>query len=603
MNSNAICSMLSALIFKAMSSTNSKTSTRILSASLICALSFTSINTCQASEVHPDHDPKEITEALKVVEAELEKKPGDRELRRKQAVLLSHSIEHQDRAKPIFERLVKEREDTDSLMDLASCYYKTDFEEAFKLAQKADKLNNGKEYTHAMSLLGMADSRYRQGQLAVAEQLYKQGLNALSDRDIFQIAKLDLAGLAGVYWRLKDFEKSAEAYQNLYLLERDKYGATDVDCGWSCLQTSYALAKTGNNAEVKKWFERAIYIFRKDNSDRIIEEYKQSHDGRIPEEISQHIKKSLFGTKAGIVPPDPMPEGHSAYQNLKTPPDSFISPYKRKFKQTEAPGWVWLDPSAKFKCILICVHGLGLHHRAFESFAKRVAPEGIMTIAFDVHGFGTFVEANGMETLSMEECVSDLTNIFSMLRRDCPDSPMFLLGESMGGALALRIMAESPELFNGLICSVPSGDRYKSFGTKIRIGADFIKNKSKPVAVGTGVIERATSNEELRHNWAHDPSSRLSLSPKELLNFQRFMNENPEHAKKIKDRPVIIFQGHDDKLVKERGTLDLFEALSTPDKSIVLLGGTEHLIFEAGQFKDDLTLGVLGWMSAHYKKN
>jgi hypothetical protein len=33
----------------------------------------------------------------------------------------------------------------------------------------------------------------------------------------------------------------------------------------------------------------------------------------------------------------------------------------------------------------------------------------------------------------------------------------------------------------------------------------------------------------------------------------------------------------------------------------VIIGNTEHLIFEAGQFKDDLTLGVLGWMDGVVK--
>ncbi len=567
----------------------------------ICILSLALCSIPASAHGADNCDPEWLTQALKAVKEERESKPDDRELLRREAILYSHSIDYKQKAKPIFEQLVKQHEDTDSLMDLAACYYKQNFEEEFKLCQKADKLNNGKHYTRAMTLLGMADARYRQGQLQVAEQLFKQSLASMSDRDIFQIAKLDLAGLGGVYWRLKDYEKSADAYTELYKLGRDKYGASDIDCGWACLQTSYALAKMDDKQNVQKWFERAIWIFRKDNADRIAEEYKQKHDGQISPETVAYINKSLFGTKVGIEPPDPIADGHSKYQNLKSPDEGFLSPWKRKFKQTEAPGWVWLDPSAKFKAILICVHGLGLHHRAFESFANRIAPEGIITIAFDVHGFGTFTEANGLETLSMEACVADLKNIFKMIRRDYPGEPVFLLGESMGGALALRIAAESPEIFDGLICSVPSGSRYKSLGTKLRIGADFLKNKSKPVPVGLGVVERATTNEELRHSWIHDPSSRMSLSPKELLNFQHFMNENLEVAKKIKNQPVIIFQGNDDKLVKETGTLDLFQALETPDKTIVILGGTEHLIFEAGQFKDDMTLGVLGWMAAHSK--
>lgn len=115
--------------------------------------------------------------------------------------------------------------------------------------------------------------------------------------------------------------------------------------------------------------------------------------------------------------------------------------------------------------------------------------------------------------------------------------------------------------------------------------------------VGKSVVNQATGKSALRQEWLNDPSSRLNLSAEELVQFNKFMNENLAAARKITSKPVILFQGHDDKLVKESGTLELFDTLATPNKSIVIIGNTEHLIFEAGQFKDDLTLGVLGWMS------
>lgn len=126
-------------------------------------------------------------------------------------------------------------------------------------------------------------------------------------------------------------------------------------------------------------------------------------------------------------------------------------------------------------------------------------------------------------------------------------------------------------------------------------------DKTKPIEVGKSVVHQATGSESLRHEWLNDPLARLNLSAEELLQFNKFMNENFTAAKKITQKPVILFQGHNDKLVKESGTLDLFDALATPSKSIVIIGNTEHLIFEAGQFKDNLTLGVLGWMDGVVK--
>ena len=61
----------------------------------------------------------------------------------------------------------------------------------------------------------------------------------------------------------------------------------------------------------------------------------------------------------------------------------------------ESPGWVWTDPTVKQKALMLCVHGLGLHHRAFESFAERIIGQGFTVVSFDVRGFGAYLQSKG----------------------------------------------------------------------------------------------------------------------------------------------------------------------------------------------------------------
>jgi alpha-beta hydrolase superfamily lysophospholipase len=258
-----------------------------------------------------------------------------------------------------------------------------------------------------------------------------------------------------------------------------------------------------------------------------------------------------------------------------------------------------LDPSGDFKAMVICVHGLGLEHKSFASFAERIAPEGFVTVAFDVRGFGSYAQTKGKEHIDMDGCISDLRTVVSLLRRDNPNMPLFLLGESMGGAIALRLTAEAPNLIDGLICSVPSGSRYKAKRTAFKVALLYLSNRNKPYNVGEGVVKQATAQQSVREEWTTDPAARLKLSPRELLQFQRFMDQNPKYAKLIKVTPTVILQGDDDRLVKKKGNFDLFEALPCDDKAMILVGHTEHLIFEAGQFRDGLAMGVVGWMQSH----
>ncbi|MEZ4544251.1 MAG: hypothetical protein R3C24_10155 [Cyanobacteriota/Melainabacteria group bacterium] len=62
--------------------------------------------------------------------------------------------------------------------------------------------------------------------------------------------------------------------------------------------------------------------------------------------------------------------------------------------------------------------------------------------------------------------------------------------------------------------------------------------------------------------------AKLELTPRELLQFDRFMKGNRRSARKIKDKPVLMVQGSKDKLVRPRGTMELFDRLATAERNL-----------------------------------
>ena len=78
--------------------------------------------------------------------------------------------------------------------------------------------------------------------------------------------------------------------------------------------------------------------------------------------------------------------------------------------------------------------------------------------------------------------------------------------------------------------------------------------------------------------------------------FQKFMDQTTEQAKRIKDVPVLILQGGSDRLVKPGGTMEVYKQLSTRDKDLVLIGSSEHLILEEGQFDAHIIDVVTSWI-------
>ena len=475
----------------------------------------------------------------------------------------------------------------------------------------------------------LGESLYRQDRYEDAVKVLQTALDSVekSPHVSYEFSKMLLGSLAGSYDQLKQFDKSVPVYRAMALLDRSYFGDTDLNYGWSLLELSDSLKALGKTEEGSPLFEKAVWIFRDNNCARLAEKYglderqlqNEESSGSVTAEKLQQDKKlaaTLRSTVFGMGDTAERKNGDkdlalrgsalsTLFDHCQAPKRGKLGAWNVKpIKHTEPPGWVWTDPRVPQRALMLCVPGLGLHHRAFQSFAERIIDQGFTVVSFDVRGFGAYMQTKGHDHLDMNACLNDLTNVIGLIRRDYRDKPVFLLGESMGGALALRVVANQPDLVDGLVCSVPAAERHQETGTKLKIGLKFITGPDKPVDLASTVVDKSISAADFRERqeWIADPMARLKLSPRELIQFDRFMRQNKNFATKICHTPVLLFQGTSDRLVKEEGTQNLFKLMPTKDKALVLLGNQEHLIFEANPYKDDVTLGIIGWLNAHAEK-
>ena len=102
----------------------------------------------------------------------------------------------------------------------------------------------------------------------------------------------------------------------------------------------------------------------------------------------------------------------------------------------ELPLRVWHPgPDQPPRAVILAVHGFNDYSYAFDDAAKDWASAGIVTYAYDQRGFGRapdFGKWPGTETL-----VSDLETVAGLLKQKYPTLPLYVLGESMGGAVVL----------------------------------------------------------------------------------------------------------------------------------------------------------------------
>lgn len=105
----------------------------------------------------------------------------------------------------------------------------------------------------------------------------------------------------------------------------------------------------------------------------------------------------------------------------------------------ELPLRVWTPPEPA-RAVILGVHGFNDYSNAFEDAAKDWADAGIITYAYDQRGFGRAPDRGlwvGTETL-----VSDLETATRLVKQQHPGLPLYVLGESMGGAEVIVAAAE-----------------------------------------------------------------------------------------------------------------------------------------------------------------
>ncbi len=267
------------------------------------------------------------------------------------------------------------------------------------------------------------------------------------------------------------------------------------------------------------------------------------------------------------------------------------------FRERSMPiiGWGnWKEAQAA----IVCIHGLGLENRAFHYTATELNKRGYVVYALDVRGFGSWTQTRGMEEIDYDQAIADIRLLCEALKSDSENLKVFVLGESMGGAIALRAAASLGGVIDGVISSVPSAERFQQKKMTLQTALHFIKDPHKAFDVDY-VAAMATSNADMQSKWKKDPKAKLQLSPIELMEFAVFMRRTKPQVEKITDLPVLIVQGLGDRLVKPEGTFSLFDAVSSKDKTLHLAGLAEHLMFETVSPDPILIDTVDSWLKHH----
>jgi acylglycerol lipase len=257
-------------------------------------------------------------------------------------------------------------------------------------------------------------------------------------------------------------------------------------------------------------------------------------------------------------------------------------------------GWL---PQGDAKAILFVVHGLGEHSGRYTNVVDYFTPLGYAVYGMDHIGHG---KSEGEREVidRFDDYIEPLTTYYQMVKVWQPDTPIFLLGHSLGGLIACFYLLDHQELFKGAIISAPL----------IKVGEDIT-----PLTITMGKILSAIAPKTGimildATNISHDPDV-VKAYVEDPLVFHgkipaRLSAEMLKAMLRVNDElnkitlPFIVIQGGADKLVDPAGAQMLYDNAGSQDKTLKLYEGLYHEVHNEPErltmFKD-----LEAWLAAH----
>ncbi len=243
----------------------------------------------------------------------------------------------------------------------------------------------------------------------------------------------------------------------------------------------------------------------------------------------------------------------------------------------------WPARDGKPRAVILALHGFGDYSNAFEEPGRRWADAGVTTYAYDQRGFGD--GPNRGRWPATEAMVDDARTALKLIAARHPGVPLYIMGESMGGAVALVMLGERAEnrredvSLAGAILIGPAVRSRDTVGAAARVGAWFFAHIVPWLPTGpTSIDFQPSDNKEMLRKYANDP--------KVLRQYRLDMGwglfdlmDRAKAAAPLIDVPYLLLYGAKDRLVPEGPMRAAIEIMPVrPDSRIAVYPKGYHML-------------------------
>jgi alpha-beta hydrolase superfamily lysophospholipase len=275
----------------------------------------------------------------------------------------------------------------------------------------------------------------------------------------------------------------------------------------------------------------------------------------------------------------------------------------REATETHLPVCVWQDTARRPKGVVLLLHGIAERALTLNHLAQELVSDGFLVYGLDERGHGWWhfrqTKNDPGYNCHFHQTVGDVDKVLSCLKKEHPGLPLFIIGESIGAAIALRAAVDRPDAVDGLVVS-GSGDKTAPDSMRWVLG-DVLRNFwrwNHQIDVVRYQLKYCTDDLSSFADNLKDPEHRRTFSINETIRAGRFIGQNRKFARRLDPHiAVLVIQGANDHVLSPKSARKVFDALNTTDKRFVLVPECGHLLLQVNNMKPLVSDSITTFLS------
>jgi len=264
---------------------------------------------------------------------------------------------------------------------------------------------------------------------------------------------------------------------------------------------------------------------------------------------------------------------------------------------TILPLKIWL-PKHRPRAVIVALHGFNDYSNAFQGTGAFFKAHGVAVVAYDQRGFGRSPQ-RGLWA-NENNLTSDVAQCVKQVSRRWPRTPIYILGESMGGAVAIAALANPAFKVQGVILSAPAVWGGGTMNPLTR-GTLWLAAHTLPFYTLSGreLHIMASNNIPMLRRLSADPLVIKRTRIDAIYGMVQLMDDAYAGIPDVKT-PVLLLYGAQDQVIPRRPLEAARARFSLPIEFIYYPDGYHMLLRDLQG--ETVMRDILGWMQASQKK-